>query len=63
MGHGIFRVRDKKILTSALTVDPLYLQHEHDGKSTPFVWSYCVVMLYFQINIFQTCWDDFSLLD
>lgn len=26
------RVRDRKALTQALTVDPIYLQHEHDGK-------------------------------
>ena len=28
----IHRVKDKKALTTALTVDPLYLKHEHDGK-------------------------------
>jgi len=27
------RVRDRKALTSALTVDPVYLQHEHDGNT------------------------------
>ena len=49
VGHCIFyRVRDKKILTSALTVDPLYLQHEHDGKSVRFY-----VILNVPIKIFS----------
>ncbi|XP_053378722.1 aromatic-L-amino-acid decarboxylase-like [Mercenaria mercenaria] len=29
-------VRDRKALTSALTVDPVYLQHEHDDKELDF---------------------------
>ena len=31
MCHLFYRVRDRKSLTSALTVDPLYLQHHHSG--------------------------------
>jgi len=29
-------VRDKRLLTSALTVDPLYLQHQHSDKAVDF---------------------------
>ena len=31
-----FRVQDKKALTNALTVDPLYLQHHHSDRAIDF---------------------------
>ena len=30
------RVRDRRVLTTALTVDPLYLQHHHSDKAIDF---------------------------
>ena len=32
----VFRVRDRRVLTLALTVDPLYLQHHHSDKAIDF---------------------------